>query len=881
MPNRWKGMLRRAAAGLVAVTLPAAMAPLSGGAQTDGAEGTDGESRTKIVSAVSGPLTEYAGWDDEYMELVAQQDGIALYVNMITSDFYLLNQETGEKRFSSAAVEADTVANDQTKNTMRSLLSLTYYDSKNSQFTMNTYQDCLTYENQLSVEKIENGVRSRFVLGQQDTRLVIPQLLDEETFKDYMERCESSRDQSTLKSAYKLYTPEAVEAASNRDELLEKYPILAEETLYALRSITSNRMLGQIEEIFIELGLNADQVEEIDERWNVKQEENENPVFEVPMTITLEEGGELVMEIDAEELVVPDQYKLYQLNLLEYFGAAFQDETGYIFVPDGSGAVIDFRAVHSESTYVKQLYGSDRAILEKQKSFLGQNALLPVFGMAASQSALFTIIESGDALASVVANTPGRMSSYYTVYARYTLSPRMYMNYNDMMHDSGVYIFQQDISRQPIRQRYIWLEGKEVGYVDMAKAYRGYLEKNGVLRRLEEEREDIPFYMDIQGVIQTRKNILGISYDSTDPLTTFEQAGEIFLSAREQGISGIVMRYRSWANGGYDNRLNDRVKVEEALGGLDGLQKLNSLLAGQNTELYPETEFLYVASDKAFDGFRASRDAAHYLDRKVATDYTYDVAGQTRLIDPKYGRYVLSPKKLATLIPSFLKSYGSLGLSGLSAGSMGRDLNADYNRDDPIDRNRAMTMVAGGLATLRNSEMKVMVDGGNAYSLPYADVILDLPLTSSRTTSEDRMVPFYQIVVHGYVEYAGEPLNTAQNYRQTLLKSVETGAGLQFKWMYARDSILKDTKYAYTMYSLHYGTWLEEAADVYRRVNEVLGGTRNAVIEKHREIASNVFETVYSNGISVVVNYNDVPVELEAGTVGAMDFMRIGGQENG
>ena len=37
--------------------------------------------------------------------------------------------------------------------------------------------------------------------------------------------------------------------------------------------------------------------------------------------------------------------------------------------------------------------------------------------MAASQSALFTIIESGDALASVVANTPGRMSSYYTVYA--------------------------------------------------------------------------------------------------------------------------------------------------------------------------------------------------------------------------------------------------------------------------------------------------------------------------------------------------------------------------------------------------------------------------------------------------------------------------------
>ena len=83
------------------------------------------------------------------------------------------------------------------------------------------------------------------------------------------------------------------------------------------------------------------------------------------------------------------------------------------------------------------------------------------------------------------------------------------------------------------------------------------------------------------------------------------------------------------------------------------------------------------------------------------------------------------------------------------------------------------------------------------------------------------------------------------------------------------------------MYSLHYGTWLEEAADVYRRVNEVLGGTRNAVIEKHREIASNVFETVYSNGISVVVNYNDVPVELEAGTVGAMDFMRIGGQENG
>ena len=52
-----------------------------------------------------------------------------------------------------------------------------------------------------------------------------------------------------------------------------------------------------------------------------------------------------------------------------------------------------------------------------------------------------------------------------------------------------------------------------------------------------------------------------------------------------------------------------------------------------------------------------------------------------------------------------------------------------------------------------------MVSGGNSYSLPYADDIINAPDTQSDFYIIDAQVPFYQMIIHGYINYTGASLN--------------------------------------------------------------------------------------------------------------------------
>ena len=812
---------------------------------------------------------------------VAARNGKELHVDFSTSGFYWMDTKTGEKRYAAVPdADSDKVANDENKSVMKSLFEIEYYDHQGNRYTMNTFDDCLAYENQLTVRKIENGVQSTFILGKQDTRRVIPCVMEKEDFEKYLENVDDTRTKMQIQDAYKLFTPGEVADDADREQLLAMCPALEHEEIYVFREILTNKEISEsrqnsiVEESFIEAGFTADDIDTVHTKLEYSLSQKSMPVFEIPLKLTLDDQGDLLAEIVMEQVRLPQNFFLHQISLLPYLGASHQKETGYFLVPDGSGAIIDFYTDRKDKYYIKSLYGSDKTIPEPEKNFLGQNMMLPVYGISTSKSAMFAIAESGDALGSVAATIAGSLSEYYSIHFSFTVSPTMFMEYPGNQQSAGVNLFPADISREAIRLRYQWLEGPGITYVDMAKSYRDYLEKNGTLKRMSGLPGNVPFYMELQGAIQKKSTFLGIGYTRTIPLTKFDEAKNICGEAKNSGIENISVRYRAWAKGGYQNRLNNKVQIEKALGGKKGFLALAGYLKEQNISFYPEAEFLYVGSDHAFDGFSIKRDSSRGLDKKVVADWDYDLAAQTR----KQGtsRYVLSPKKLNAVIQSYLKHYKAYGIGGLSAGSMGRDINADFNAKNTIDRNKAKSMISAGLASIRDQGYSIMVDGGNAYTFSYAGVMLDVPLVSSRVTIEDRMVPFYEIVTHGYIEYAGEAINTSQDHVQMLLKSVETGGGLYYRWMYAEDAVLKDTEYACFMYSMNYDTWIADAAKTYKRVNEALKGTQTATIDAHRKVAPGVFETVFSNGTAVIVNYNETSVLIDGKTIGARDFARKG-----
>ena len=63
------------------------------------------------------------------------------------------------------------------------------------------------------------------------------------------------------------------------------------------------------------------------------------------------------------------------------------------------------------------------------------------------------------------------------------------------------------------------------------------------------------------------------------------------------------------------------------------------------------------------------------------------------------------------------------------------------------------------------------IDKANTYALVHADHVLNVPLSSSGFVIADQSP--YQMVIHGYINYAGEPINYTVDSQETLLKILE------------------------------------------------------------------------------------------------------------
>ncbi|HOV68770.1 MAG TPA: DUF5696 domain-containing protein, partial [Clostridia bacterium] len=176
----------------------------------------------------------------------------------------------------------------------------------------------------------------------------------------------------------------------------------------------------------------------------------------------------------------------------------------------------------------------------------------------------------------------------------------------------------------------------------------------------------------------------------------------------------------------------------------------------------------------------------------------------------------------------------------------------------------------------KDKGMNIMLTGCNEYLLKYADVIAEAPTSNTGYFVADETVPFYQMVLHGYIPYIASPLNQAADEEIAFLRAVEMGAGLSYVWMYADNSELKNVNYEIG-YSLNYERWMESAISKYKRANEAIGHLTNKLIVDHyRPIAGKeVTVTVYEDGTKVIVNFTDMPVQVDNKVVPSKDFIVV------
>lgn len=802
----------------------------------------------------------------EGMELIAQDDSLQLYINRETTEIAVKHKESGHTWLSNPVNRAgDPVAKGLNMSRLGSQISVTYFNTRGMSSTLDNFSDSIRY-GQFSIEKTDNGVIVVYEIGKKEKILLTPQLISEERFNTLiLDKIEDESVARKVLMRYQLIKLEGVDE-SQRRKMLEDYPMLEFHNIYKLRPLSLFQK-EELSEVIEKTGYSLDDLN----HDNI--ENNVEPISKpIVITIPLEysiDRGTLLVSIPVDRINYPDSIFINQIQVLEFFGAAGTEKEGYMFVPDGSGSLIYLNnGKQVYRSYETRIYGPDNAIPQQEKTQIIYHSHLPVFGLKENDKAFFAIIECGDAHASIKADVSGRFNSYNSVHAMFSILSKYDLTL-DGTDTRSVPVFQKEHFMGNIKIRYGFLTGKNSSYSGMAQYYQRYLVEKGMLKPNIIDRR-LPFYLELTGAIDVRKSIFGIPFNVTVPLTTYKQAKDILQKLMSENISNINLRYIGWFNGGVNHSYPSSIRLPGKLGGRRNFNLLTDFINKSSVNLFPRVEFQYVNDTKWNDGFNRRIHAVRFISRETAIVYDYCAATFQQIKDKSY-RYILRSDRVPRLIKRFLSKFARFNVSGLDVGTLVSDINSDFNEKRFIDRQSSLGFTLEGLSSINDKQIKIMGDKVNAYVLQHVNHILNAPQDSNRFNITDESIPFYQMVLSGYVSYAGQPLNLSVDYRRNVLKTIETGGGIYFSLIYNDDYIVKGTNYDY-LYSSNYANWFDRAVTLYHEVNGILGDSYGSRITNHEKIAEGVYRTTFETGKKVVVNYNRYAITADGMTVAAEGY---------
>lgn len=567
------------------------------------------------------------------------------------------------------------------------------------------------------------------------------------------------------------------------------------------------------------------------------------------------------------------------IDLLEYFGAAGPEEEGYMFVPDGSGALIMFNnGKVNAPAYIGYVYGEDKTNLVNQtkKSGIDQSVTvrMPVFGEKNGDSAFFAIVEGGTASADINAAIGGRTDSYNHVYAGFGYLSYGAISMGDMVGNNSFQMYSQPEFSESFKVRYQFLYGEKADYAGMASCYQEYLLGKGVFDQ-RVESSNTPLYLNFIGAIQKYDSILGIKCKVIQELTTYEQAAEAVRELTDSGAAGIKVEYSGWSSGGLHGGAPGGVKALKCLKTSGMNQKdFQQEMTAAGVPVFYTAQLQYVYQDGLLDGYRPESNGPRYYDNTVARVSSYLIPNGMK--DRKTpAAEMISPYFVEKMTDTFLEKTGGYEFTGISVENLASDLFSDFNSRHYVSRQAAAEHNAATMEKLAaGCGGALLGSNANAYAWQYLSDIKNVPLDSNRTQLIDEVVPFYGMVLHGYRDYAGGPANLSGDMNTVILKSVESGAGLSFQFICGDNSLLKNTEFD-SLYSVNFEAWRDTALAAWRRVNEAVGDLQGLVITGHEKLAEGVYCTTYEDGTRVIVNYSRQDVQYQGNTIQAQDFLVV------
>ncbi len=822
----------------------------------------------------------------ETMTLYFENGEYEIYGLEQTGEVGIRVKKTGQILLTNPYDAASSKSSDSVKQQLLSQILLSYTDVSGASGTKNTFNDAAFAAEdtkQIVMKKTKTGLRVEYTIGRETVKYLVPRQIEKTAFEEnimsYFEK--GTRSYDKVNSYYVLYdindpsmSSAAIEAAKTKYPITEKYPI------YVLDAGVGNRELLELEGYIKNTYYNDyEKIEEMYEMLDYVDTSTAPALFRFAIEYNIDENG---IEISLPSTSIrydSANYTLKSVQLLPYFCAGSNTNTGFTLVPDGSGAITRFEDIASKAfVLTAKAYGRDYSYHSISGSYQ-EKITLPAFGVLENKDGktqgYVGYMTEGDSLSEITADHGGtlhKFSSVYTVF--YPRQSDTYVLEGVSSTGSATWTVQSDrkyTGRYTMRIFPVY--GDDCDYNDMAAKVREYLVATGKLTKKEKSddtSENVPIYIETFGSLKTSKKILGFPTKVQTPLTTFAQVKEMAEELKSEGLENINFRLTGWYNGGLEHTAPSKLNVLGVLGGKKGLEELTEYGRENNVGIYPDLDFVYVSFLGSFDKFDYKKHTVKTIDNRSAAFREYNALYQGF---EEGGALIISPNAMTKFYEDIKDKFKELGATGMSVATLGSELSSDHNPDFSLNREDAKMTIANLLAEIKEDNSSVMINDGNSYAIPYADHILNVPLESSLNINASESIPFVGMVLHGNVDFSGRPINLDGDFDYSVLKAIENGASLYFVLSKENTSELKQFERFSRYYAIGYDIWKEDLVNVYKKFNEAMKKVKYSYITDHEKIDDKVYKVVYDGKTEFILNYNTHDVDVDGQTVEAMSFL--------
>lgn len=547
---------------------------------------------------------------------------------------------------------------------------------------------------------------------------------------------------------------------------------------------------------------------------------------------------------------------------------------GYMIVPDGSGAVINYNNGKTNyASYSQKIYGRDYTAVPLTAPRVTEQAYLPVMATVEGNSGLVAVVTEGNANVSANAQVSGQNkqaynSCYFTFETRST--DEFFMSGTD---SNKITVFEKgDIQTEQFGIEYFPIDDENgVNYADCAAVYRDYLvNEKGLTAKTP--ANDTQLYVDTYGAVLKEESIIGIPITMKKKLTTFSQASEIASSLKDKGVDNIVMNYNDWTNLSVKDVVADDAKACRKLGKTSDLTALN----GDGLTVYGSVNNFTM--QKGRWGYFTLTNTAIRVSSAYSRQSSYSPA--FGVAEGGVSPALIAPNTYVKIFNETLSSFTGEGVNSMGYGDWSTKLVSDFSKKNRSSRDKTMNTITNGYKDSVDKGQKVIAAGANSYVLPYVNAVTDIPVYSSGFNITDLDIPFYQMVLHGYVPYSTEALNGSSDGTRSYMRALAAGSNVNYDMIYEDADELIDTRDDDLFYS-HYSGWLDTAANQFKVADKVLAPVSDYTISDY-QVNGDVITTTYSkDGAADVVIEVDTKNRIVKSGSETIDLVAEGAADEG